>query len=135
MRLPHRLIKTPKIYWGDVGVALHLADIQEPEGAHLENVVLHDLMVWRDAGNERAELSYWRTVSGEEVDLVIEVGGKLIPIEVKGTARPRLADAAALRSFRAEYGAKARAGLLLHSGTTTEWLAPDVLAVPWWRVM
>ena len=130
-----RLIKTPKIYWGDVGVALHLADIQEPEGAHLENVVLHDLMVWRDAGNERAQLSYWRTVSGEEVDLVIEAGGRLVPIEVKATARPRLADAATLRSFRAEYGAKARAGLLLHTGTTTEWLAPDVLAVPWWRVM
>jgi hypothetical protein len=34
----------------------------------------------------------------------------------------------------AEYGKAARAGLLLHTGSTVEWLAPDVLAVPWWRV-
>ena len=130
-----RLIKTPKLYWGDTGVALHLADAEEPSGAHLENLVLHDLLAWRDARNERAELTYWRTATGEEVDFVVESGGKLLPIEVKATARPRIGDAAQLRSFRAEYGKKARAGLLLHAGGTTEWLAPDVLAAPWWSVV
>jgi hypothetical protein len=69
------------------------------------------------------------------VDFVIEAGDCLLPIEVKATARPRLADANHLRSFRDEYGRKARAGLLLHTGTATEWIAPDVLAVPWWRVL
>lgn len=59
----------------------------------------------------------------------------LIQIEVKSTARPRLGDAAHLRTFRTEYGKKARAGLLLHTGNTIEWLAPDVLAAPWWRVL
>jgi len=63
---------------------------------------------------------------------VIEVGGKLLPVEVKSTARPRLSDAAHLRTFRAEYGKKARAGLFLHTGNAIEWLAPDVLAAPWW---
>ena len=53
----------------------------------------------------------------------------------KANARPRLKDAAHLRSFRAEYPDKARAGLLLHTGKTLEWLAPDVLAVPWWRLL
>ena len=130
-----RLIKAPKIYWGDTGVALHLAEIDEPGGAHLENLVLHDLLAWRDARIERAELGYWRTSIGEEVDFVIEAAGKLLPIEVKSTARPRLADAAHLRTFRAEYGKKARTGLLLHTGAAIEWLTPDVLAAPWWRVL
>ena len=130
-----RLIKAPKIYWGDTGVALHLAEAPEPTGAYLENVVLHDLLAWRDARIERAELGYWRTAIGEEVDVVIETGGKLLPIEVKATARPRLADAGHLRTFRAEYGKKARAGLLLHTGDMLDWLAPDVLAAPWWRVL
>jgi len=40
-----------------------------------------------------------------------------------------------LRTFRAEYGRKSRAGLLLHAGEALEWLAPDVLAAPWWRVV
>jgi hypothetical protein len=56
-------------------------------------------------------------------------------IEVKATVRPRLADCAHLRTFRAEYGKKARTGLLLHVGSTLEWLAPDVLAAPWWKVL
>ena len=130
-----RLIKAPKVYWGDTGIALHLSDTDEPTGAHLENVVLHDLLAWRDARLDRAEIGYWRTATGEEVDFVIETGGKLLPIEIKASARPRIADAKHLRSFRAEYGKKARAGLLLHTGSTLEWLAPDVLAAPWWKVL
>ncbi len=129
-----RLIKAPKIYWGDTGIALHLSGA-EPGGAHLENLVLHDLLAWRDARVERAELGYWRTATGEEVDFVIEAGRTLLPIEVKATARPRLSDCTHLRSFRAEYGARARAGLLLHTGSALEWLAPDVLAAPWWKVL
>jgi predicted AAA+ superfamily ATPase len=130
-----RLIKTPKLYWADTGIALHLAEGDEPSGAHLENLVLGDLLAWRDARIERAELGYWRTAVGDEVDFVIEAGGKLLPIEIKASARPRLADCKHLRTFRAEYGKKARAGLLLHTGSTLEWLTPDVLAAPWWRVL
>lgn len=129
-----RLIKAQKLYWGDTGVALHMAGDAEPGGAVLENLVLGDLLAWRDARLERAELAYWRTASGEEVDFVVEAAGRLLPIEVKAGTRPRLADATHLRSFRAEYGKMARAGLLLHTGSTLEWLAPDVLAAPWWKV-
>jgi hypothetical protein len=78
---------------------------------------------------------YWRTAIDEEVDFVIEAGGRLLPIEVKAPGRPRLADSARLRTFRQEYGKEARAGLLLHAGSTLEWLAPDVLAAPWWTVL
>ena len=130
-----RLIKSPRLYWGDAGVALHLAGDEEPGGAYLENVVLADLLAWRDARLERAEVYYWRTAVGEEVDFVIEAGGRLLPIEIKGTGRPRLADAAHLRAFRAEYGRSVRAGLLLHTGKALEWLTPEVLAAPWWRVV
>ncbi|MCO5121355.1 MAG: ATP-binding protein [Burkholderiaceae bacterium] len=130
-----RLIKSPKLYWGDTGVALHLAGRPEPGGAHLENLVLHDLLAWRDVRLDHAELGYWRTTTGEEVDFVIEAADRLLPIEIKATSRPRLGDAAHLRSFRTEYGKQARAGLLLHTGSTIEWLAPDVLAAPWWRAL
>ena len=130
-----RLVKSPKLYWGDTGLALHLASGAEPGGAHLESLVLADLLAWRDARLGHTEILYWRTVSGEEVDFVVEAGDRLLPIEVKATERPRLRDARHLRAFRAEYGEETRAGLLLHAGTTLEWLAPDVLAAPWWRVL
>ena len=130
-----RLIKSPKIYWSDTGVALHLTQEEEPQGAHLENLVLHDLLTWRDTRLDRAEIFYWRTTIGEEVDFVIESGDRLLPIEVKSTTRPRLRDTVNLRTFRAEYRDKARAGLLLHTGNMLDWIAPDVLAVPWWKVI
>ena len=142
MRLPayatnrtKRLIKSPKLFWSDVGLALHLAGSPEPTGAHLENLVLHDLLAWRDARASRADLHHWRTADGREVDLVIEADGMLLPIEVKSTTRPRVADAAGLREFRSMHDDRTRAGLLLHDGTHTEWLTADVLAVPWWRVL
>ncbi|HEY7818101.1 MAG TPA: DUF4143 domain-containing protein, partial [Vicinamibacteria bacterium] len=130
-----RLIKSPKLYFGDVGLALHLSGEAAPGGSHFENLVLCDLLAWRAQRVERAEIGYWRTAIGEEVDFVIESGDRLLPIEVKAGARPRLADAAHLRTFRGEYGKASRSGLLLHAGTRLEWLTPDVLAAPWWRVL
>jgi len=128
-----RLIKTPKLYWADVGLGLHLAGHPAADGPHLENLILQDLLCWRDARTEPVEVLYWRTTTGEEVDLVVETGGELLPVEIKATSRPRVGDVKNLRTFRKEYPS-ARSALLLHTGSTTEWLAPDVLAVPWWRV-
>ena len=130
-----RLIKTPKVYWADTGLAMHLAGIDEPEGPQLENLVLNDLLAWRDSRTKPAEVLYWRTAAGEEVDFVLEVDRKVIPIEVKATARPRVDDARHLKSFREEYKGRARPALLLHTGDRVEWLAPGILAAPWWRVI
>ena len=132
-----RLVKSPKLYWCDVGLALDLSG-GEPAGAHLENIVLNDLVAWRDArpaGQGRAEVFFWRTTLGEEVDFVVEAGDRLLPIEVKATTSPRFRDAEGLRAFQAEYGDSARPGLLLHAGTEVSWIGSGVLAAPWWRVL
>lgn len=130
-----RLIKAPKLYWCDTGLALHLAGEAEPRGAHLENLILSDLVAWRDTQVPRPEILFWRTASGDEVDLVIEWKGRLLPIEVKASGKPRLADARGLTVFRKEYPDLARTGLLLHTGPEVEWIADGVLAAPWWRVI
>jgi uncharacterized protein len=130
-----RLIKTPKLYWSDTGLALHMAGEPAPSGAHLENLILNEVKVWADTDRSVTEVAYWRTTSGEEVDLVVEVGDRLLPIEVKATTRPRLGDAAHLRAFRQEYGGRSLPGLLLHGGDQMGWLAPGLLAVPWWRIL
>ena len=81
------------------------------------------------------QILYWCTSTGEEVDFVIEWQGQLLPIEVKAASRARVADTKSLRAFRIEYPDVTRAGLLLHTGDETSWLADGVLAVPWWRVI
>ena len=130
-----RLLKSPKLYWGDVGLAMHLSGMTEPKGAHLENLILLDLLVWQCGRLQNTEILYWRTTTGEEVDLVIETAGKVLPIEIKSTGRPRVRDAANLIAFQHEYGEDSRSGLLLHNGTDIEWLTPTVLAAPWWKII
>ena len=129
-----RLIKTPKLYWSDTGLALHMAGV-EPIGAHFENLVLCDLLVWRDSSLANCDIFHWRTTDGIEVDFVLETSSGLIPIEVKATTNPRLRDTTSLRAFQREYEGDSRAGMLLHSGSETTWLTNNVLAVPWWRIL
>ncbi len=130
-----RLVKSPKLYWSDTGLAMFLAGELQPQGAHLENLVLMDLVAWRDAQVDPPQVLYWRTRTGAEVDFVVERGAELLAIEVKATQRPRTVDAQGLLAFREEYGDRVRGGLLLHGGDATFWVAKDVLATPWWTVL
>ena len=114
---------------------MHLSWEEEPRGAHLENLVLQDLLVWRDSRSAQAEILHWRTTTNDEVDFVIEADGTLLPIEVKATRQPRPRDTRHLRTFRREYAGGARSGLLLHGGDSLEWITPEVLAAPWWMVI
>lgn len=129
-----RLIKAPKLYWSDTALALALAGETEPRGAHLENLVLMDLMVWRDVLLPRPEVLYWRTATGLEVDLVVETPRRLLPIEVKASARVRPADAKGLEAFLDEYPDLVDGALLLHTGKDTFPVTRRVLAAPWWSV-
>jgi predicted AAA+ superfamily ATPase len=129
-----RLIKTPKLYWHDAGLAAHLVG-GELSGAHLENYVLSDLLAWRDTEVPRPEISHWRTASGAEVDFVIERLQKLLAIQVKSAAAAEPRDATAIKSFCEEYGSAACGGVVLHGSRETYWLGERILATPWWRVL
>lgn len=130
-----RLIKTPKLYWADTGLALHLAGETELRGEHLENVILADLLAWGSSMAEPPSVMYWRTAAGEEVDFVIEWKNRLLPVEVKSAATVRMRDTAHLRSFRDEYGKKSLPGLVLYDGDEVIPLGEGVLAAPWWKVI
>jgi predicted AAA+ superfamily ATPase len=128
-----RLIKSPKLYWSDTALAMFLAGETEPRGEHLENLVLMDLVAWRDLQARRPEVLYWRTVTGVEVDFVIETPKRLVPIEVTGATKVGPADARGLESFLDEHPDRADGGLLLYDGTEIYPVSKRVLAAPWWR--
>lgn len=129
-----RLIKSPKLYWSDPALALWLSGANELTGAHLENLVLVDLLVWREGQTPAPEVLYWRTTTDREVDFVIESGNRLLAIEVKAAA-PRYADTTGLRLFREEYGDRFAGGLLLHGGDEVLQMSEGILAAPWWRIL
>lgn len=130
-----RLIKAPKLYWSDTGLALFLSGESEPRGAHFENLVLTDLLAWRDLQARRPEVLYWRTATGIEVDFVIETPERLLPIETKASIRVTTADAKGLEVFLDEYPDLTDGALLLYCGDETFPLTRRVLATPWWRVI
>ncbi|MDE0097837.1 MAG: ATP-binding protein [Gammaproteobacteria bacterium] len=129
-----RLIKSPKLYWSDPALAFWLSGASELTGAHLENLVLVDLLVWREGQVPAPEVLYWRTTTEREVDFVIESGNRVLAIEVKAAA-PGYADTTGLRLFREEYGDRFAGGLLLHGGDEVLQMSEEILAAPWWRIL
>lgn len=93
-----RLIKSPKMYFLDAGLAAWLAGWRDPEslrlgplaGAIFETHVFGQLLRYFRHRAREVEITFWRTRDGEEVDFLIETAGKVTPIEVKlGTPNGR----------------------------------------------
>lgn len=129
-----RMVKAPKAYWTDTGLAMHLAAETDPRGAHLENLVLGDLLTWAAVAHPRPQLAHWRTSTGAEVDFVIELPGYLLPVELKAAQRIRPDDARHLRTFLGDYR-EAAGGLLLYTGDRVVTLDAGIVAAPWYMVL
>ena len=83
----------------------------------------------------RPALWHYRSARGAKVALVLEYAGRLHPIEIKSTGRPRRRDCSGTASFRGAFPtADIAPGLVVCAIPEPEWIAEDVLAVPWWMV-
>ncbi len=86
-----RIMKTPKLYFYDTGVACSLLGIKSAEqiaihaakGALFENLIVSELLKKRFNAGEIDNLFYWRDKTGNEVDIITENEGKLTAIELK----------------------------------------------------
>jgi uncharacterized protein len=93
-----RLIKTPKLYFYDTGLACWLLGLRTPEqvqrdplwGALFENFVVAEALKDRFNQGENSALYFYRDSEGNEVDLLMPVGRQLHAIEIKagGTVNP-----------------------------------------------
>ena len=86
-----RLVKAPKLYFYDAGLVSWLLGIQTPQqlethplrGNIFETFIVAELMKFRLNCGEQPGLYFWRDSNGIEVDVIIEHGRHLIPIEIK----------------------------------------------------
>ncbi|MBI4668834.1 MAG: ATP-binding protein [Elusimicrobia bacterium] len=132
-----RLIKAAKLYWTDPGLACFLTEAADslalnklPNlGAHLENLVLREMLSWSQTSVPKASVFYWRTTGGEEVDFVLSWQGKLLPIEVKAASRITPSDCGSLEAFIKEYPESSH-GIVLYGGQRVEKITPHVFACP-----
>jgi predicted AAA+ superfamily ATPase len=128
-----RVIKAPKAYAVDVGLAIAGARETEPSGFHLETLIASDLLRWRDAAPGRL-ISHWRLGSGQEVDFIVQHHAQLVAVEVKATAHAEHADARHLRTFAQKVSGVVRS-LLLSNDPQVRVMSGGVIAAPWWSVV
>lgn len=121
--LNKRLIKAPKLYFWDVGLACHLLGIERVEqvtnhplvGSLFETFVVTELMKQRLNRVREPKLYYWRDNAGHEVDLLHESGDDIIPIEIKsGATLPR--DAMKGLEYYCSLNTKATPGVVIYGG-------------------
>ena len=127
------LVRAPKFYLFDVGVAGHLRGRRidraaGPEfGRAFEHLVLMELLAWRSYRERDLPVRYWRTKSGLEVDFVLGRDAEAA-VEVKATPRVRPEDLKGLRAFCEEHAPR-RAVVVSQDPAPRRTGAIDVL--PW----
>jgi predicted AAA+ superfamily ATPase len=99
-------------------------------GAIMETAVLSEIIKTLTHRGIDPKVYFWRTVAGTEVDIVVETGIKLVPIEVKLSATPRPSMASPVKTFQKDFGDKATAGYVVHPGDVALPLGPRVTALP-----
>jgi len=119
-----RLVKSPKIYFYDTGLLCWLLGIQEPSqlaahplrGPIFESLIISELMKARINNLENACLYFWRDSNGNEIDLIVDYGSILMPIEIKSGKTLNRDFFSGLERWTAMAGDYASAPTLIYGG-------------------
>jgi uncharacterized protein len=119
-----RLVKMPKLYFYDVGLAAWLLGIRTTEqiithplrGNLFETFIIAELIKSKLNCGEKPSFFFWRDSNGNEVDLIIEQGTKLMPIEIKSGRTLTHESFAGLEKWQALAGDRAVAPALIYGG-------------------
>lgn len=123
--LAKRQIKSPKLYFYDVGLAAYLLGAETElhinrhplRGNLFENLVIIEALKYRLNRGKRNNLHFWRDAKGNEVDLLIESGPDLIPVEIKAGATISGDFFKGLRTFASRLPSPPRASALVYGGS------------------
>ena len=119
-----RVIKSPKIYFTDTGLAAHLLGITSAEqmtrdplrGSLYENFLVMEILKSRLNRGLWPDLYFYRDTHGNEVDLVIREGRKLIPVEIKSAATFTEDFVKGIEHFRKTIGSRYSPGYVFYNG-------------------
>jgi len=125
------LVKAPKLYWLDVGLWRQQTGFWgEGTGALLETFVVGEAHKWIKTMARPAELNFYRTHGGLEVDLIVSTSAGIWGIEIKTARKLTTSDTTPLRRLAETFKAQWRGGLVVYQGQTLEKIANQLWAVP-----
>lgn len=129
--LTSAVVKAPKVYWIDLGLWRHLTRYQGPvTGQVFETLVVTEIHKWVKTAELPVDLSFYRTRSGLEIDLLATTSHGVWGIEVKAGRQPGPSDWRALREVGEALGPAWRGGLVVYSGPAVKRLDANIWAVP-----
>lgn len=122
-----RLIKSPKLYFYDPGLASWLIGIEDQtqvlthplRGALFENLVITELVKYRYNRLRRHNLLFFRDAKGHEVDALVSQADTVVPIEIKSSATFRSEFFRGIEYFR-EHVQPGPKGTVVYGGDRTE---------------
>jgi predicted AAA+ superfamily ATPase len=125
-------VKTPKIYYTDIGVLRTLTGFRGPaDGGIYETMVVGECVKWTKTSGADSTLYFYRTRSGMVVDLLVENQDGLLGMEIKYREKTSPGDIGAMARMAEKLGDKWRGGIVVHSGRKIEKIAsPGIWAVP-----
>jgi predicted AAA+ superfamily ATPase len=133
-----RILSSPRYYFFDLGVRNTLARLpltpylaNAQKGVLFEHAVMLEIIRRVEAINKGYKICYWRTSAGAEVDCIIDMGSRVIPIEIKSSSYVTQSEIKGLKSFMGDYRRAAKQGYVITMGGRKEALADNILAVPW----
>jgi predicted AAA+ superfamily ATPase len=131
------LIKTPKIYWIDIGILRQLMGFYgQLSGAIFECMVVTEIYKWIKTRQSAAECYFYRTHSGTELDLLIKTQHGLIGVEIKYRDKIYPKDTRAMKVIAKELDQPWLGGLVIYNGDVLEKIAePNIWAMPAWRLL
>ncbi|MBD3239238.1 MAG: AAA family ATPase [Chitinivibrionales bacterium] len=106
-RAKRRQIRSPKFYFVDIGVTATLArrGVVRPRselfGKAFEQFVVNEVFAYSHYSDKFFPVSYWKTASGAEIDLVL--GEHQVAVEIKSSAQTRIRHLKGLRTFKEEF--------------------------------
>lgn len=126
------VIKTPKLYWVDVGIMRRLTGFRgDPTGDLYETYVVGELFKWIKTVQWAGELAFYRTRSGLEVDLFLETQQGIIGMEIKSRESITGADLRPLRDVANRLRSEWLGGIVIYRGREIKKIAePMIWAVP-----
>ena len=132
-----RLVKSPKLYWLDTGLARLLSGRSDTaDGALYESFIAGELLKWLSWQEDPPNLGFYRTQAGAEVDFIIWDENTLIAMEVKASQNVHPGSASNLSALLDQTAdtdkAKKRLGLVVYRGTEIRQLTQNIWAVPDW---
>ncbi len=115
--LTSRTVKSPKLIWLDAGIRRQgTGQWGELAGEHFESVVISEAWKWVSTAGLDIQLSYYRTSSGLEVDLLAEGHAGVVAFEIKQRREPASKDLRGLRALAKALGQEFRAGIVVYDG-------------------